>query len=138
LQAFAVFGARDFDDAELLQVGVDILCVEELETLPPQPRRQVHQHDLAGVRRRREHAFPAEGRAHGHAVDTSHEYAVLPGLDAMRMARGVQGRIQRDDLVVDPGFLAFRAGADHRAESAVKTDLIGAPAQRADQTTGHV
>jgi hypothetical protein len=46
-----IFRARDFDHAELRDMAVYKLCVEQREPLPPQPRHKIYQRNLAGVGR---------------------------------------------------------------------------------------
>src|SRR4051812_43998246 len=97
-----VFMARNFNDAELLQVLVDELGIQQLEPLPPQPCREINQRNFAGIGGGREHALAKKSATDSDAVDPADEFPLLPGFDAMRVTLFMQRGIERDDLVVDP------------------------------------
>ena len=114
---------RDLDRAEFLQVRREPLRIEQGEAAISQPFHQGHQRDLRSVADMMKHRFAEERAADRNAVKTAGEFAILPGLDTMRVPEFVQPRVALDDLVVDPGLGALRAFAHDFSERNVHADL---------------
>ena len=74
--------------------------------------------------------FGEEGPAQREAVHAADEFAVPPGLDAVRVTAPVHGLEHVDDRVVDPGLapagLGFGATADDLAEGGIDPAVIAA------------
>lgn len=102
------------------------LRIQERETPPPEPRRQVYQGNFAGVRLNGKHAFAEKSTPQGNAVEAACEGAVLgPGFDAMRHAFSVHIDVKTDDVFVDPGIGArFGTGTDDFFEGIVESDTV--------------
>src|SRR5487761_1435826 len=87
----------------------------------------MHQRYFAGIALAREHAFAEEGAAQCDAVQATDESSLTPTFDAVREALAVEGGVERDDLSVDPGFLALlcRYGAvpDGGAKVGIASDF---------------
>src|SRR5438270_13121096 len=114
---------RDFDRAEFLQVGREPLRIEQGEAAITQSFHQGDERDLRSVADMMKHRFAEERAADRNAVKTASEFAILPGLDAMRVPELVQPRVTLDDLVVDPGLGSLRTFAHDFSERDVHTDL---------------
>ena len=85
-----------------------------------------------------EHRLPEEHPPERHAVETSGEFSVLPGLYRMRVSRGMQRCIGIEHPAGDPGAAlalarCLRAGSHHVAESLVEGEFKCAARQRAAQ-----
>ena len=115
--------SRNFDRAELLQMRCRPLRVEEREFERAQTFNQSDQGDLRGVRYTMKHRFAKERAADGDAVKSAGEFIFAPRFDRMRVAELVQPLVAFDDLAIDPGVLAFRAGPNHVAKAMVDLDL---------------
>src|SRR6185369_741553 len=102
-QALAIILARDLQRAEAGEMLGDELGVEQAVIALAQPRDQMHQGDLAGIGRGREHALAEEGAAQRNAVEPADQLAVVPGLDAVDMAHAEELAAEIEDGLVDPG-----------------------------------
>lgn len=103
------------------------LRVEQVEPACLQPRHQMHQGNLGGVRGPREHAFAKKRAAQRHAIQAADQPARLPALNRMGMADVMQRRIALPDGGVDPRLRPFRstlcACCHHLGKRAVYPDL---------------
>jgi len=91
LQPPLVFRARNFHDAELRQVLVGELGIEQRKALLPEPRDQINQRNLARVIAAGKHAFAKKRAADGNAVNTTRQHIAIPSLNAMCETGAVQG-----------------------------------------------
>ena len=115
------------------------LRIEQREALPPQPRGEVYQRNLAGVGAHGEHAFAKEPAAERDAVKPARQHLAVPGLDAMGETHIMRFGVERDDVFVDPCFRPrIRTGADDAAEIFVEGDTIGLLANGAAQFCRHM
>src|SRR6202008_833022 len=128
--------------AELLEMRVWKLRIEQAIAAHLQPRDKMDKGDFAGVGRARKFAFGEERRADAKAIHATGELALMPGLDRMREPARVQGFEHIDDGLIDPGFTPARrrrrAGADDLAERRVDAHLVAIVAPRARQASRHV
>ena len=108
-----VFFLGDFIGAELKQVGVKVLGIEQFEILFAQEFHKEDECDFAGIGRGMKHAFAAENFAEGHAVEATHELIVFPHFEAMCQSDAVEFAVGVDDFFRDPGI----AGSEGRALS---------------------
>ncbi len=131
--------AADFLHAELRQVFVHELGVQQLISPLPQPRDQIYQRDLAGIGCGRKHAFTEKSAADGNAIDAAHQLVAAPRLDAMRETCFVKLRIQINNLVIDPCIGARVGAARHDgAEGAIEGDAVRGLPYRALQPFRHM
>lgn len=134
-----IFLARDFLHPELADVLVHELGVEQQIALFPQPRRKIDQRDLAGIGAHGKHALAEKGRSDRNAIDAARQNVAVPCLDAMRVPLFVKLRIEPDDPVIDPCFLArIGAGGDDLFERRIESDFIRLLADGAAQAPGHM
>ena len=123
--------------AELRQVRREELRVEQDEAAEPEPRHQMHQRHLGGVAHPAEHALAEEGAAQHHAIEPADQPPLLPDLDRVRVALGMQRQEQPLDLRVDPGVLPPRprrsAAGDDAAEIGVRRHREGIGEHRPQQ-----
>lgn len=92
----------DFIGAELEEVGVEVLGIEQFKLLFAKEIDQKHQGDFACIGNGVEHAFAAEHFADGHAIESAHQLIVLPDLEAVGQAKTVEFAIRFDDVFGDP------------------------------------
>src|SRR5579859_5754380 len=118
----------------------DILRVEQLEAARDQSRHQMHQRDLGRVADSMKHALAEKGATEIDAVEPAGEVTILPDLDRVAVAEGVQPAIEIADALVDPGvlaaFLRRRAARDDRLERAIDSDGEGVRADGAREPRG--
>ena len=134
-----IFIARNFLHAELHQVFVDELRIQQFIPLLPKPCDQIDQRDLAGVGCGRKHAFAEKRAADGNAIDPAHQFAAAPRFHAMRKTRFMQLRIKVDDFIVDPCIFAHIGAAGHdSAKRMVEGDAVRRLPDRAPQPLRHV
>src|SRR5260370_28700983 len=103
--------SRNFDRAEVFQMGCGPLRVEEREFERAKTFDQSDQGDLRGVGYAMKHRFAKERAADGDAVKSAGEFIFAPRFDRMRVAELVQPIEASADLAIDPVFLAVRARA---------------------------
>src|SRR5256714_9001179 len=71
------------------------------------------------------HRLAEERSAEGDAVEPTNQFVSRPGFKRMREAEIVQASVAWGDFVVDPGFVARRAGAHHFREASVDPNFKG-------------
>src|ERR1019366_3782076 len=130
--------ARQLAATEGREMRRALLAVDRLDALLPAEGDERGQCDLRRVGAVREHRFAEEHAAERDTVEAAGEFAVDPGLEAVRAAFVVPGAIRLDHLGDDPGAgLAFarhrRAGGDDAAKSAVDAQLAAAGGREAAQ-----
>jgi len=126
-------------------VGVE-LCVEQAKAADDQPSHQVHQRHLRCIGLAREHALAEEGGVDGDAIEAADQFPVLPALDAVRLAAGVELTVQPLDIGVDPSLVAIvgavrirrRALGHHLGEGRIHPHLEPVLPHRAGEALGHV
>ena len=84
--------------AELAEMGGDELGVQQGEAAEAQAGDEVDEGDLGGVAGAAEHALTKKGAAEDDTVEAADEAAVLPDLDAVGVAAGVQRGEQAFDV----------------------------------------
>jgi hypothetical protein len=128
--------------AELLEVRIGELRVQERVAARFEPRREMDECDLACIRHARKLAFGEECAPQRKAVEPADELALAPALHAMRLAASRKGIEDIDDRTVDPGLAAaltrFRAAADDVGECRVDADLEAVAFHRLRQPPGHM
>src|SRR5258706_16235045 len=107
------------------------LTVEQGEIADLKAGDEPGERDLRGVAGTAEHAFAEKGAAELHAVEAADKLAITAHLDRVGVTRLVQRQHGALELVIDPGFLAVRAGSDHRGKIAVVGKLEAARPKRA-------
>lgn len=134
-----VFFLADFVGAELKQVGVEVLGVEQFKLLFAKEIDQKHECNFAGIGHGMKHAFAAENFAEGHAIESAHELIILPHFEAMGQANSVEFAIRFDDFFRDPGIAGSegRALSDHGFKFSVDTGFEHAFAIESRQVFGH-
>src|SRR5438132_13655627 len=93
--ACPIFGARDLDAAQHLELCGPHLDVEDLEAWLAQALRAGSEGDLRRAGLAVEHRLAGEERAHGDSVQSAGEPIFVPHLDAVRPAEVVQLVISR-------------------------------------------
>ena len=88
----------DFVSTELKEVGVEVLGIEQLKLLFAKEFHKENKCDFAGIGHGMKHAFAAENFAEGHAIESAHEFVVLPHFKAMGQAKSVEFAIRFDDF----------------------------------------
>jgi len=113
------------------------LAVEQLSPAAPQRRHQPGQRDLRGIGHPAEHRFAAEYPVEPDPIEPADQRAVLPTLDRVGQAHGVQRAVARFDPVADPGFARFAArpgaGLHHGGEIGIAGDTEAPTPQGAGQ-----
>ena len=134
-----VFFLGDFVGAELKQVGVEVLGIEQFEFLFAQEFHKEDECDFAGIGRGMKHAFAAENFAEGHAVEATHELIVFPHFEAMRQSDAVEFAVGVDDFFRDPGIAGSegRTLSDHGFKFSVDAGFENAFAIESGQVFGH-
>jgi len=119
-EALQVFAARDFDGAQRFGGGCHHLDVKQRKAALAQMPDQMMQRHLGGVVDAVEHGFAREQSADGHAVNSAHQFALEPALDAVGVSLAMQARVRLDEFLRDPSAAASRRGCGatfhHRAE----------------------
>jgi hypothetical protein len=136
----AFFGDRY--GAELFEMRIGKLRIEQGIAARFQSRRQMHQRDLARISHAREFAFGKKRRAKRQTVESADQLAPMPGFDTVGETAPVQGFKHVDDEIVDPGFvpvwLGLRTAADDLIESGIDGDVIAVRTNGAGQAARHV
>lgn len=133
-EALFIFSTWNFKNAELPEMLVNELCVEQHKALPPKTRRQINKRNLARVCRGGEHALPEKSSADGNAVEPADKHVAIPGLDTVGETLFVQRDIERDDVVVNPRFgTRIGAGSHDGGEGAVEGHAVRPLANRPPQ-----
>jgi len=91
----------DFVGAELKQVGVEVLGIEQFKLLFAKEFHKENKCDFAGIGHGMKHAFAAENLAEGHAIESAHELIILPHFEAMGQANSVEFAIRFDNFFGD-------------------------------------
>lgn len=147
MEVVEVVGGVEFEGAELFEVGVGELGVEEGEAAGAEVVDEGDEADLAGVGAAEvgagEHGLAAEDRADAYAVEPADEGggrvgdggggAWDPGFDAVGVPGAVEEVEGADDVGAEPGVGALGcvlgAGADDAVEGAVGGDAEAALAE---------
>lgn len=129
----------DFVGAELKEMGVEVLGIEEFEFLLAKELDEKDQGNFAGICHGMKHAFAAEHFAQGHAIESAHEFVILPHFEAMGEAKSVEFTIRVDDFLGDPSIAGSEGGAlfDDCLEVAVDAGLERAFAVKSGQVFRH-
>ena len=129
----------DFVGAELKQVGVEVLGIEQFKLLFAKEFHKENECDFAGIGHGMKHAFAAENFAEGHAIESAHELIILPNFEAMGQANSVEFAIRFDDFFGDPGIAGSerRTLSDHGLKVAVDAGLEHAFSIESCQVFGH-
>jgi len=129
----------DFVGAELKQVGVEVLGIEQFKLLFAKEIDKENESDFAGIGHGMKHAFAAENFAEGHAIESAHELIILPHFEAMGQANSVEFAIRFDDFFGDPGIAGSerRTLSDHGLKVAVDAGLEHAFSVESRQVFGH-
>ena len=80
----------------------DELAVEQLPPARAQARDEVRERNLGRIARPADHRFAEKGAAERDAVEAADQFAILPALDAMRVADLEQPIVTRLDHRIDP------------------------------------
>ena len=124
-QTAEVIVAWDFDGAEALAVGRELLDVEEQISPGAKMFDQGDQGDFRGVALVVEHRFGGEQTGDGDAVDAARQAALAPGLDAVGVAQAVHLRVGLDHGRRDPGAALAPPAAGATADHARKILVAG-------------
>jgi hypothetical protein len=120
----------------------DELRVQKFVPSFDQARDEVDEGNLAGVALAAEHAFAEERRTERNSVEAAGEPAIPPAFDRVRATARVQGRVQAQDFVVDPGLFAircrFRARVHHRGEGEIRGHCEAVAPHRSGEALGDV
>ena len=129
----------DFVGAELEQVGVEVLGIEQLKLLFAKEFHKENKCDFAGIGHGMKHAFATENFAKGHAIESAYELVVLPHFEAMGQAKSVKLAIRVDDFFGDPGIAGSerRTLSDYVLKVAVDAGLEHAFSVESRQVFGH-
>lgn len=129
----------DFVGAELKQVGVEVLGIEQFKLLFAQEFHKENECDFAGIGHGMKHAFATENFAECHAIESAHELIILPHFEAMGQANSVEFAIRFDDFFGDPGIAGSqrRTLSDHGFKISVDTGLEHAFSVESRQVFGH-
>ena len=95
--------AAHFRRAEAGQVRGVLLAIDHRQAMLAAEPHQRGQRDLRRVRPVGEHLFAKNRLPDGHAIQPAGQFAVDPGLDAVRMTGRVQRAVRRDHVGHDPG-----------------------------------
>lgn len=129
--------ARDFLQAELNEVLIVELCVEQHEAAIDQPGNQVDERNLRGIGGAGEHALAEECPAERDPVKATDQLVPVPAFHRMGMTAPVEAAVKIDDRGVDPGIrpvvMRFTAGFHDAGKCGVERDpervLADAPFQ---------
>lgn len=129
----------DFVGAELEQVGVEVLGIEQFKLLFAQEFHKENEGDFAGICHGMKHAFAAKNFAEGHAIESAHEFVVLPYFKAMGQAKSVEFAIRFDDFFGDPGIAGSQCCtlSDYGFKVAVDAGFEHAFSIKSCQVFGH-
>lgn len=105
-----VVGAGDVLDAELFEVGVHELGIEQDVAASSEVFDEFDEAGLGGVGLPAEHGLAEERAADADAVESADESAVLPGFDGVCVSASVELGVDADDGGGDPGVGGVRAG----------------------------
>jgi hypothetical protein len=130
--------ARDFDRAELLQMRREPLRVEQGKLARAQSFHQSNKRDLRCISHAMKHGFAKKRAAHRHTVKAAREFSFAPCFNRMRVTELVQSRVALNDLGVDPGVVALRAGPNDFAKFYVDLDLESFPALQLAERMRHM
>src|SRR5574337_1043352 len=101
---------------------------------------QVGQGDLGAVVHPTEHGFAEEGPPHCHAIEPTHQPALIPAFDTVSVAQFVHAGVGLGHLGCDPSATAWltrrRTGGHDFAEGGVAAHLETPLAQAAAQAAG--
>src|SRR5207244_3752860 len=125
--------ARNFNRAELPQVRGKPLRIQERELSFPQMFDQRDERDLGSVAFAMKHRFAEKRTADRDTVKPAGESAFAPRLNRMSVSKLMQPLVTLDDLAIDPGIFALRAGANHLAKCILALDLKNSFAGKAPQ-----
>ena len=108
-----------------------LLTVDEGEFPLSELMDQGHEGGLGSVGHEVEHGFAEKDPAKGHAVEPTHQFAALPGFDAVGVSQFVEGMVGLGHFIHDPGAVLFRPGtiraeAHHLGEGRVQGEGEGA------------
>src|SRR5262245_56848641 len=119
-----VLAPSDLDRAKALQVGRDVLDVEQDEAPLAKPRREHREGHLRGVGLAMEHALGHERAAQREAIDAPGHASLAPRFHAVRLARPVQRAVDLHEALRDPRALGpVGAAAHHALEVRIYADL---------------
>lgn len=129
----------DFVGAELKEVGVEVLGIEQFKLLFAQEFHKKNECDFASIGHGMKHAFATENFAERHAIESAHELVVLPHFKAMGQAKSVEFAIRFDDFFGDPGIAGSqrRTLSDHGLKVAVDAGLEHAFSVESCQVFGY-
>ncbi|MEY3717742.1 MAG: hypothetical protein RL285_1617 [Bacteroidota bacterium] len=129
----------DFVGAELKEMGVEVLGIEQLKVLFAKEFHKENECDFAGIGHGMKHAFAAENFAEGNAIESAHELIILPHFEAMGQANSVEFAIRVDDFFGDPGIAGSerRTLSYHSLKVAVDAGLEHAFSVKARQVFGY-
>jgi len=102
-------------------VGGDPLNIEKFKATFLQAADEFGQGEFRSVGHAVEHRLAKECPTELHAIEAAGELSVAPDFHRMGMAGVVQGEIAVENDLIDPCFLAFRAGADDLFKRCVDT-----------------
>lgn len=130
---------RDFIGAELEQVGVEVLGIEQFEFLFPKEFDKENECNFAGIGGGMKHTFAAENLADGYAVEATHELVVFPHFEAVSQAEAIEFAVGINDFVRDPGVARSECGAllDHCFKFAVDGGFESAFSVESRQVFGY-
>jgi len=95
--------SRNFNAAELLQMGREPLRVEQHKFAGPQTFHQRDKRNFRGVGYVMKHRFAEERASDADAVKSASEFSLLPCFDRMRVTEFVKASVAFDDLRINPG-----------------------------------
>jgi len=99
------------DSAELLQMAVHELTVEQAKTTHTQTRCEVNQRNLGRITLQAEHGLAKERAFDGNAVKAANELVVFPALDRVQVAHIKEVEIHLNDGFVDPRVFTTNVGS---------------------------
>jgi hypothetical protein len=95
----------------------------------------MHERDFARVALARKHALAEKGATQADAIEPADQRVLAPAFDRVCVAPFMEGLIEPDDLVVDPGIRSaidrLGAGAHHLYEGGVGGDAEAVALDRA-------
>lgn len=86
------------------------LCIKECETCARKMIDEMGEGEFAAACGTAEHAFTKEGAAQSDAVSSANQCAILPYLEGMGKASGVELCKNGLDICIDPRVFAISAG----------------------------
>ncbi|MCK5555632.1 MAG: hypothetical protein KAI76_05300 [Alphaproteobacteria bacterium] len=104
---------------------VDKLRIQKLKPLPPQPRNQMHQHDLAGIDGGGKHALAEKSTAESNPVKSPNQFPAFPCFNAMSKALMMERGIESNNFVINPCIGTGRSATTyHRLKIHIESNLV--------------